>query len=403
MKRRISVGNFHLGDDERKAIIEVLDTGRISEGVKVREFERLWANYIGTRYAVAVSSGTAALMVGLSSLRYVRNRSHAERKKVITTPITYIATSNALVVTGYEPVYVDVDLETFIITADAIRTYLKEIKDVESYALILPVHLMGYPCDMDEINKIANDYDLDVIEDSAQAHGTLYRNKKVGSISLFSIFSFYVAHNIQAGEMGALNSNDQEINRLVRKLKANGRLCDCLVCRRPQGKCPRISLNEEDHDPRFTHDLVGYNFKIMEFQAALGISQLKKANWIFNKRQENVKYLNEKLKKFTSVLKLPIYSTEVSYLAYPIVIKDPRVITRKEMRSRLEKEGVETRPIFGCIPTQQPAYAHLEELYKGRLPNAEYIGRNGFYIGCHQYLTKDDLDYTVEVFEKVLK
>lgn len=400
--RRIYVGDFHLGEDEKKAVIEVLDLGRVSEGKKVHEFEKLWANYVGTKYSVALSSGTAALMVGWSALKY-KQKYETKKRKVITAPITYIATSNALVLTGYEPVYVDVDPKTFVITPENIKKHLDTVEDLENYIAINPVHLMGYLCDMDKINEIAKEYNLVVIEDSAQSHGSIYKNKKAGSMSLFSIFSFYVAHNIQAGEMGALNTNDIEIYKLVKKLKANGRLCNCLVCTRHEGKCPYMSLDKEDYDPRFTHDIIGYNFKTMEFQAALAISQVKKADEIFKKRQNNVKYLNEKLSKFFSVLQLPVYSENVSYLAYPIVIKDPKIISRKQLRYYLEKEGIENRPLFGCIPTQQPAYAYLKKQYQDKLPNADYIGRNGFYIGCHQYLTKEDLDYIIEVFEKIIK
>ena len=400
--RRVYVGDFHLGEDEKKAVMEVLEHGRVSEGIKVRDFEKLWSNYIDTKYSIALSSGTSALMVGWSALQHQKKYS-VKKKKVITSPITYIATSNALVLTGYEPVYVDVDPETFVITSENIRKHLESVKDIDNYVAINPVHLMGYLCDMDEINRIAQKYNLAVIEDSAQAHGSIYKGKKAGSMSLFSIFSFYIAHNIQAGEMGALNTNDIEIYKLAKKLKANGRLCDCLVCTRYSGKCPHMSLDKEDHDPRFTHDIIGYNFKTMEFQAALAISRVKKANEIFMNRQKNVKYLNEKLKKFSSVLQLPIFNENVSYLAYPIIIKDTKVISRKELRYRLEKEGVENRPLFGCIPLHQPAYLYLKDFYRERLPNADYIGKNGFYIGCHQYLIKDDLDYVVEVFENILK
>ena len=134
----------------------------------------------------------------------------------------------------------------------------------------------------------------------------------------------------------------------------------------------------------------------MEFQAALGITQLKKADWITQKRNENVKYLNEGLEEYSDVLQLPKYSKDISYLAYPIVIKKPDIISRKKLRSELEKRGVETRPLFGCIPTQQPAYKYLKEKYEGKLPNAEYIGKNAFYIGCHQYLEQEDLDFVIE-------
>lgn len=182
-------------------------------------------------------------------------------------------------------------------------------------------------------------------------------------------------------------------------------MCDCIVCTRAEGRCPRISSykGEGDFDPRFTHDYIGYNFKTMEFQATLGITQLKKADWITERRRENVKYLNEQLEEFSDVLQLPPYSDEVSYLAYPLVIKKPDIISRKKLRADLEKQGIETRPLFGCIPTQQPAYSYLKNQYSDKLPEADHLGLNGFYIGCHQYLEQEDLEYVVSVFKSTLK
>ncbi|MBC8263562.1 MAG: DegT/DnrJ/EryC1/StrS family aminotransferase, partial [Anaerolineales bacterium] len=145
-----------------------------------------------------------------------------------------------------------------------------------------------------------------------------------------------------------------------------------------------------------------YNFKLMEFQAALGLVQLKKADWIIQRRQDNVKYLNEHLAVHEDLLQLPPYSDDVSYLAYPVVIKRPDLISRKALRTALEANGVETRPLFGCIPTQQPAYAHLRDRYAGRLPHAEYIGLHAFYVGCHQYLSQEDLERMVEAFHRSL-
>lgn len=398
------MGDFRIGAEERKVVNEVLDSGRISEGPKTREFERNFADYIGTRYAIAVSSGTSALMVGMTAMVNHDEINVRRGANVITTPLTYIATSNAIVQTGFNPVYVDVDVGTLGVTPENIKEHLEAVDDIEQYSFILPVHLMGYPCDMNEINKIARKYGLHVLEDAAQAHGTIYNGKKTGSLSLLAGFSFYIAHNIQAGEMGAVTTDDAEIARLIRKIKANGRVCDCLVCIRSKGECPQLqsSKGEDDFDPRFTHDIIGYNFKIMEFQAALGITQLKKADWIFKRRQDNVKYLNEGLKQFSHILQLPKYMETVSYLAYPIVIKDSEKVSRKKLRSELEQNGVETRPLFGCIPTQQPAYSHLKEKYEGKLPNADYLGKNAFYIGCHQYLEQDDLDYMLDVFRKVM-
>jgi CDP-6-deoxy-D-xylo-4-hexulose-3-dehydrase len=155
---------------------------------------------------------------------------------------------------------------------------------------------------------------------------------------------------------------------------------------------------ENDLDPRFTHEIIGYNFKTMEFQAALGLTQMEKIDWIIERRREIVKYLNEGLEKYSSLIQLPKYDENVSYMAYPIVIKSPEKTSRKKITMELERRGIESRPLFGCIPTQQPAYHYLKHKYEGKLPIAEFVGSNGFYIGCHQYLTQEDLDFVVKAF-----
>jgi len=396
---RVSVGEFRIDNAERSAINKVLDSGRISEGEMVRKFEVEWARYIGTEYSVALNSGTSALIAGLTALKYNQQDPKMRKNtKIITTPISYVATSNAIVLSDFEPVYVDVHKDTFCITPENIKTYLDNVDDPEEYSLILPVHLMGYPCDMDGINKIAEEYGLFVFEDSAQAHGTLYKGKKVGSLSLLSDFSFYIAHNIQVGEMGAITTNNHEIVKAVRKIKANGRMCDCPICTRNTARCPKMRANGKDLDPRFTHEIIGFNFKTTEFQAALGLTQMKRIDWIMERRRESVKYLNEGLEKYSSLMQLPKYDKSVSYMAYPIVIKSPKKTSRKKIRMELERRGIESRPLFGCIPTQQPAYHYLKDKYKGKLPIAEFVGSNGFYIGCHQYLAQEDLDYVVKAF-----
>jgi len=404
MKQKITVGDIKFGDEEKNIILEVLESNYISEYKKVLEFEMEWSKLIGTKYCVAVNSGTSALIAGLTALLYDKRFPKVKKStKVITTPSTYIATSNAIKLVGMEPVYVDVDPIKFSILPEQIETLLKKSNNSDEYSIILPVHLMGYPCDMDRINTIAKKYNLVIFEDASEAHGTKYKNKIVGSLSLLASYSFYIAHNIQAGEMGAIVTDDSEIFRLIKKIKANGRLCDCPICTRRSGYCKHRDKNPNtDKDPRFLHDLIGYNFKTMEFPAALGLVQLKKIDEIIKKRKNNVKLLNEGLKKFSNILQLPIYSDDISYLAYPIVLKNNKEINRKILRQKLEENGIESRAFFPCIPTQQPAYNYLKERYNDKLPNAEYLGENAFYIGCHQYLNQEDINYIIKIFRKIL-
>jgi len=405
VKQRITVGDIRIGQEEKDIILEVLESNRISEDKKVFEFEKEWAKFIGTKYCILVNSGTSALIAGLTALLYDKRFPRVKKgTKVITTPSTYIATSNAIKLVGMEPAYVDVDPLNFLMLPEQIEKLLEESDNPDEYSIILLVHLMGYPCNMDRVNAIAKQYNLLVFEDASEAHGSKYRNKIVGSLSTLASYSFYIAHNIQAGEMGAVVTNDSEITRLIKKIKANGRVCDCPICTRRSGYCKYEDKNpNSDNDPRFLHDMIGYNFKTMEFQAALGLVQIKKINKIIKKRQKNVKLLNEGLEKFNNILQLPAYSEDVSYLAYPIILKYNSTINRKNLRQKLEENGIESRAFFPCIPTQQPAYNYLKNIYNNKLPNAEYLGKNAFYIGCHQYLTDKNIAYIIETFEKIFK
>jgi dTDP-4-amino-4,6-dideoxygalactose transaminase len=400
MDRKVYVGDLKIEFDEKQAINEVLESGRISEWKKVRDFEKLFSEYIGRKFCVLVNSGTSALIAGLYAL-LLDDRFPAIKKgaKVITSPITYIATVNAIVHAGLEPVFVDIDPLDFSIQCDSVEKLLQNATPGE-YCMVLPVHLMGYPCDMDRLNALADQYGLVVFEDAAQAHGTLYKEKNLGCCSLLADFSFYIAHNIQAGEMGAVVTDDPMLYRMMKKLKANGRMCDCQICTRMSSVCSHEDPDpEQDRDPRFLHDVIGFNFKTTEFCAALGLAQLKKAEENIRIRQRNVKMLSERLLRYDEDLQLPLFSSDISYLAYPLILKKGSTVKRKALRKFLERNGVECRPMFGCIPTQQPAYGYLKEKYAGNLINAEYVGEHGFYIGCHQYVSLEDIDYIAQVFD----
>ncbi|MCX6651400.1 MAG: DegT/DnrJ/EryC1/StrS family aminotransferase [Methanomassiliicoccales archaeon] len=395
-KRWVGVGDFKITDIERKAINDVLDSGKITEGKKTHQFERKWADFVGTSKCVAVNSGTSALIVGMMALTELRK--WPKRKTAITTPLTYVATSNSLVLTGFNPIYVDVDEKTFGITPDGIKEAIEGVK-VDMPELILPVHLMGYPCDMGGISRICHDNGIALMEDSSQAHGTVVEGKRTGSMSDLSTFSFYIAHNIQAGELGAVCTDDPGIEKLMRSLKANGRRCDCVSCTRRDKGCVRRN-DVDTRDPRFTHERIGYNFKTMEFQTSLASVQIDKVSEIIKTRSDNVRYLNDQLSMFADKIKLPDFDPNVSYLAYPMIVDES--IDRDSLVKKLENRGVEARPLFGCIPTQQPSYLRYKKRYQGKLKVAERLGAHGMYVGCHQYLTHDDLDYIAQVFKEVL-
>ena len=394
----IRVGDLIISEDEKAELMDVINSNRISEGLKVKLFETKWAGYIGTKHCILVNSGTSALIASILAMKILYNIPNGS--KIITTPLTYISTANAIKLNNLEPVFIDVAKDSFNIDLNKLQEYLENCNDLQNHKLIIPVHLFGYPVDMDKLMNIADKYNLKVIEDAAQAHGTLAdigSKRKVGSFGLSSCYSFYIAHNIQAGELGAVVTNNTKLYQLIKQLKANGRLCKCITCTRSIGKCP---YSNKDIDPRFTHEYISYNFKTTEFQAAIALGQFKKVDYIFKKRQENVKKLNELLGKYNKYLKLPAFDKRASYLAYPIIIKKDAGFSRFEIIKFLEKRGIETRPIFGSIPTQQPSFKDYKEIYDGKLPNADHIGKYGFYIGCHQYLTENDLNKVGVVFSE---
>ena len=396
--RAVRIGDFVFEKEEREAVNALMDRNSISEGEECLRFEEGFAGHIGTDYWVTCNSGTSALMLVLQAMKYHSGFNAREGQKILTTPLTYIATSNSIATTGFRPVYVDINEHNFNLSEEQVKEHFEGV-DAEEYAGIMPVHLIGYPCNMKIINSIARKHNIPVIEDSAEAHGSIYDGKKTGSLGFAGCFSFYIAHNIQVGEFGAITTNDRELADRCRRLKGNGRLCYCTVSQIHSGRCPHTNM---EFNPRYMHDMIGYNFKPMEIQATIGNVQLRKIGEINRRRRENVRHLNDLLSVVQDLLKLPEYSDDVSYLGYPLVVKEKN-LSRSAISSFLIKQGIENRPIFNCIPTQQPAYAHLKKEYAGKLPNAEHVGNNGFYVGCHQFLKSDDIEYVAENIIKAVK
>ena len=386
---RIPIGDFPLGQEEREALQRVVDSGRISEGPEVRAFEDEFADWLGAKHCVVVSSGMAALMVGLRALVVCgRYPTLTVGARVLVPALTFAATANAVQLAGFRLLFGDVDPETMCLTPQAVAD--------EFTSIILPVHLMGYYADMGGIRKAAGR--AVVVEDAAEAHGTCYGLRKVGTLGAWGAFSFYIAHTIQAGEMGALVTDDVEIATAARRLKAHGRSCACRKCVRAQGKCPYLA----DGDPRFTHLYPGYNFKAMEFQAVLARVQLGHVEDNIEQRVHNELRLWRGLDELESEQLIePHYIQAGSVMmAYPVVL------TKKGIRNRvlveLEGRGVECRPLFGCLPTQQPAFAQHHQA-SSSFPVAEHLGADGFYVGCHQYLSEGQMDDVAKAIVEVVK
>jgi dTDP-4-amino-4,6-dideoxygalactose transaminase len=379
--RRIPVGDFPIGAEERAAINRVLDSGRISESVETRAFEREFAAYLGVKHCIAVSSGTSALMVALKATEY--NGILWPEAKILLPAFTFAADANAVKLVGMEPVFGDIDPATFCLLPKEVGKYKEN--------LALPVHLFGYTANL---SPYENRW---MGEDAAEALGSTISGRKAGAFGLWSIFSFYIAHTIQAGEMGCICTNDDEIARICRSVKAHGRLCDCPRCTRSEGRCPHL-----DKNPRFTVQYIGLNAKVMEFQAAIARLQLARIEENIDSRRRNFRQLKVALAPIDGNDIQPIYEQEgMVPMAFPIVLQREGI--RNDVIEKLEARGIECRSLFACIPTQQPAYAKYRDEYAGKLPVSEWCGANGFYVGCHQHLTENDVEFMGKQIVEVIR
>jgi dTDP-4-amino-4,6-dideoxygalactose transaminase len=384
---RIGVGTVNVGPLAKRLINEALDRNRISQGQLVRQFEQLFAAYHGEEmHCVATGTGTGADTLALA---VVHERGARPGDEVILPALTFIATANAVVHAGFIPRFVDVDPLTWQIDPDRVADAINE-----RTCAILPVHLFGKPAPMDALLKIAMPHQVPIVEDAAQAHGARDKGRVVGTMGLMGAFSFYSAHIITTGEGGAVLTADGEVAGILRSLRAHGRACKCEVCclHVSSDYCPLRFEYTGDADARFFFERLGYSEKMNELEAALGIEQVARLDEIVAARRANLFYLNEELAEFGGTFR---FLTEapgerLSPLVYPLVIQPGAPFSRWEITRHLEGHGIETRPMFSSIPTQQPAYAFLGHRH-GEFPHAEAVGERGFYVGVHQDLDQADL------------
>lgn len=394
---RIPFGTISVTTKAKKLINAALDNSRVSSGRYVRELEEKFARLIGTKEAVAVSSGTDAIALALAVLYDFGAKRGDE---IIVPALSFVATGNAVLQAGFTPVFVDIDKKTLNINPAQIEQAI-----TKRTKAIVAVHLMGKAADMDAVNGIARRYNLYVIEDAAEAHGGKYKGKNMGALADMAAFSLYVAHIITTIEGGIVVTNSAKFAQILRSLRAHGRACKCESCilNINSGYCQKRFKYGRNRDIRFIFERVGFSAKMNELEAAIGIGNLDKFEEILRKRKENLVYLMNRFKKFA-----PYFYTvreepyeQVGPHAFPIILGKGTKFSRNEFADFLEKNGIDTRTLFLSMPTQCPGFQYLG--YKlGQFPNAEYIGDKGLHIGVHQDLNQRHLDYVVSVTEKFL-
>lgn len=394
---RIPFGTVSITQKSKDLIKEILDSRRVTSGKYVRKFEEEFARLIGTKEAVALSSGTDADALALACLYDFGAKRGDE---IIIPALSFVSTGSAVLQAGFRPIFVDIDRKTLNINPTKIKKAI-----TKKTRAIMPVHLMGKPADMDSINEIAKRYNLYVVEDAAEAYGAVYKNRNVGTLGDMAAFSLYIAHIITTVEGGIIATNREDFAEILRSLRSHGRACKCKVCvlNTTSGYCPQRFQYDKSADIRFIFERIGYSSKMNELEAAIGLGNIDIYRRILKKRRGNLKYLMARFKKFKPYF-VSIEEEQHEVIGphgFPIILQEGVRFTRDEFVNFLEKHGIDTRSLFSSMPTQCAGFKFLGHRL-GDFPNAEYIGNHGLHIGIHQDLKKEHLDYFISIVEDFL-
>lgn len=373
-KTMIPYGRQTIEDDDIQAVVDVLKSDYLTTGPKIAEFEQMVADYVGAKYAVAISNGTSALHaacfaagIGLGD-------------EVITTPLTFAASANCVLYCGGTPVFADVDANTYNIDPEGIQ---KKITD--KTRAIIAVHLAGQPCDMDEIHSIAREHNLIVIEDGAHALGSVYKGKKIGSLSDMTTFSFHPVKPITTGEGGMIVTDNEFLYKKLLLFRSHGITRD-------------DSLMNRNDGPWFYQQLdLGYNYRITDIQCALGCSQMKKLDRFLKRRKEIAARYNEAFAGCDNIVtpyQLP--ETESGWHLYIVQIKNH---DRKKVFETLRDRGIGVNVHY--IPVYMHPYYQEHGYEDVHCRNAEEVYRNIISLPLYPGLSIEQQEYVIHTLKDI--
>lgn len=374
-RKMIPYGRQTIEEDDIQAVVDVLRSDYLTTGPKIAEFEKMVADYVGAKYAVAISNGTSALHAACFAAGIQPG------DEVITTPLTFAASSNCVLYCGGTPVFADVDPKTYNIDPEDIRR-----KITDKTKAIIAVHLAGQPCDMDEIHKIAKEHDLLVIEDGAHALGSVYKGKKVGTLSDMTTFSFHPVKPITTGEGGMIVTDNEEFYQKMMLFRSHGITHDENLMTRNDGSWFYQQLD------------LGYNYRITDIQCALGCSQMKKLDRFLARRKEIVARYNEAFADCENIIipyQLP--ETESGWHLYIVQVKN---CDRKKVFEALREQGIAVNVHY--IPVYMHPY-YQEHGYKDvHCRNAEEVYSHIISLPLYPTLTEEQQQYVIETLKYVI-
>ena len=366
MSRKIPIAKPSFGKEEEDAVKEVMESGILASGPRTKSFEKEFAEYIGVEHAVAVTNGTVALDVALKALKI------GPGDEVITSAFSFIASGNCILFQNARPVFADINPKTFNIDPSDVAE-----KITAKTKAIIPIHMFGQPAEMDAMKEIAEDNGIVLMEDAAQAHGAEYKGQKAGSIGDLGCFSFYATKNMTTGEGGMITTNDTKLADTTRLLINHGQ------------------------SRKYTHDTLGYNYRMTDFCAALGLVQLRKLDGFNAKRIENAKLLSSGIRNFKG-LTVPYVNSDVKHIfhQYVVRVEDSYILNRDELAERLAEKGVGIAVHYPVPIYRQPFYMKLG--YEGVVcPNTEEACSRVLSLPVHPLVDREDIEYILDALKEI--
>lgn len=390
--------------DENELVngIQAVLDGWWTEGRFAEEFEKKFTSFLGIRYVSLVNSGSSANLVAFSALTSsaLKERALKPGDEVITVATGFPTTVNPIILKGCIPVFVDVDLAT----RNAVISQVEKAVTKKTKAIMI-AHTLGNPFNLNEIVKLAKKHNLWFIEDCCDALGSSYDGKLVGTFGDIATFSFYPAHQITMGEGGAVVTNNPFLHRSIRQFRDWGRDCWCdtgkdNTCGRRFGW--QLGDLPMGYDHKYIYSQIGYNCKLTDMQAAIGLSQLDKLLFFIEKRKANFKKLYTNLQKYEKYFILPKWEKEADpcWFGFMLVVKSDASFTRLDVVRFLESKKIATRSLFAGNLLRHPAYVNIEKRVIGNLTNSDVIMNNGFWIGLYPGITLEMIKYVQHSFNE---
>ncbi|MCX6718082.1 MAG: lipopolysaccharide biosynthesis protein RfbH [Candidatus Staskawiczbacteria bacterium] len=390
---------------DEKELVNLVDSSLdfwLTTGKNAAKFEKEFADFLGAKHCLLTNSGSSANLLAVSALtsKKLKERRLKPGDEVITIACGFPTTLNPIIQNGLTPVFVDIELGSYNIDADKIEKALSK----KTKAIFI-AHTLGNPFNIEKILKIAKKYNLWLIEDNCDALGSEYNNKYTGTFGDISTFSFYPAHHMTMGEGGAIVTNNFELKKIISSFRDWGRDCWCEsgcdnTCKKRFGW--KLGKMPFGYDHKYIYSHIGYNLKITDLQAAIGLAQLKKLPSFIEKRRENFDAIYNILEPYQKYLLLPKIekNCKPSWFGFPILVKKTACFTRNDIVNYLENNKIATRMLFGGNLLKQPAYLNIKRRVHEKLKNTDIVMDDLFWIGVYPGIGKEQINHIAKTIKK---